>query len=85
MSRKFLGYTTGLMATSSALKTPKLVKCEFNELPLGKIEITGVSGHNLSKIPRLPRAIITTEQFDGLPSDNVERARWALEQIGCKA
>ena len=79
---KFIGYTVGLLASHENLKTPKLIKCEFNRTDSGDVKISVVSGRNLGSMPSCGISVVSAEEFSSRSDDNIEEAKWAFGKVG---
>lgn len=79
---KFLGYTVGLQAVRHG--EFKLVKIEYRQIHrVGSdaVQLTPVSGLNLSRVPGVIRTI-TMQEYHDRPDDNIDEAIEMLSLCG---
>ena len=78
MTKEFIGYTVGLMATNDT--TSKLVQVEYSRNIDKSVSLKVVSARNLAATKG--STSVTEQEFADRPQDvydNVAEARWALK------
>ena len=80
MTEKFIGYSIGLEATSASSSSWKMVKVEVTRVSADKLKLSVVSGRNLASMPGA--AYLTQDEYENMPTGNVEFASKALSLCG---
>lgn len=88
MTEEFICGTVGVLAyypQAPRTKRNVLTRAHYHRVSDTEVEVSAVSGHNLSRIPYAKKVIISREEFDKRdfdPYDDIVEWRWAMDLLG---